>query len=60
MIPPSQDRWYLSYHTEYQDIYEPSYDISFVFIDEEDDDSDDDFSFDDFNLPLPPAGFGRA
>jgi len=53
----SQTQRYYCYSSEYQTMYEPSYDILFVFVDEEE--LDDAFSIDDLQ-PLPSPGFGRA
>lgn len=52
-----------SYSSEYQDIYEPGYDMGFVFIDEDEFEDEDEYA-DDCWVDLPPmpdsSGIGRA
>lgn len=49
-----------TYSSEYQAIYEPSYNIAFVFVDEDEYESFSDEDWDDV-CPLPnPSGIGRA
>ncbi len=52
-----------SYSSEYQDIYEPGYDMGFVFIDEDEFEDEDEFAKDSW-IDFPPmpdsSGIGRA
>ena len=51
-LPPSM--LYCSYSPAYEEVYEPSYDIVFVFVDEDEDNDDLDHFYD---LPIAPFDF---